>query len=318
MTQGDIRRLHLFNKYADHLLFLKDKGILVIDLKFDRTYICPVCKEQFSEAALDQSTENPLTLEDAPPKSLGGKAEVLTCKACNNTCGQKIDVHLTERLVEIDQKKFKPGVAFAAETEHNGEKVQSYIKVTEEGEITVKHDKLKNNPETLKKYLETTGKDDLINISFKDSKVDVHKLQIALLKTGFLLAFAKFGYSFILDPTYDQIRAQLKYPDENIYPIDFWFNTEVFKPYYGVPFVIEPGIEAIFPIFALKTDFTEHTFAAILPLTSKPIEQVIATLKGKFEKHHGFEAAMDAMNQTDYLFDDSAIVKMLEWIKKVK
>lgn len=45
-----------------------------------------------------EDSENPLTLEDAPPKSLGGKAHVLTCKECNNKAGQKIDYHLTERM----------------------------------------------------------------------------------------------------------------------------------------------------------------------------------------------------------------------------
>jgi len=198
MTSGDKRRYNLFIRYTDHLNFLKSQGIISIVLQFDRTYICPICKEQFSEAALDQSIKNPLTLEDAPPKSLGGKAEVLTCRDCNNTCGQQIDVHLTERLVEIDQKKFKPGVSFAAQTEHGGNAVQGLVTVSEAGEITIEHSKGKNNPEILKQYRDTTGKDDLININFKESKVDMGRLQVALLKTGFLLIFAKFGYSLYL------------------------------------------------------------------------------------------------------------------------
>ncbi|MDD4438113.1 MAG: HNH endonuclease [Tissierellia bacterium] len=41
-------------------------------------------------------------MEDAPPKSLGGKANTLTCKTCNSKCGHEIDFHLTERLLEID------------------------------------------------------------------------------------------------------------------------------------------------------------------------------------------------------------------------
>jgi hypothetical protein len=56
----------------------------------------------------------------------------------------------------------------------------------------------------------------------------------------------------------------------------------------------------------------------IIPLTNKPIAEVIQVIKDKFKKHHGFEAAMDGMDKADYLFDDTAIIKMLDWIKKIK
>ncbi|WP_431242101.1 hypothetical protein ACQ9BO_19500 [Flavobacterium sp. P21] len=46
--------------------------------------------------------DNPLSLEDAPPKSLGGSQIVLTCERCNNGMGKDIDWHLTESLNEMD------------------------------------------------------------------------------------------------------------------------------------------------------------------------------------------------------------------------
>src|SRR5690348_1297897 len=125
MTEGDKRRKNIFDRYSANLRLLIDNGILKgVTLNYDETYICPVCKEQFSIKSLDQKSKNPLTLEDAPPKSLGGKANVLTCKSCNNSCGQKIDYHLTERMRELDRSLFLPKSEFNAKFEHNGTMVQ--------------------------------------------------------------------------------------------------------------------------------------------------------------------------------------------------
>jgi transcription elongation factor Elf1 len=144
MTDGDKRRRAIFDKFADNLKLLVDEGILQgITPKFDRTYICPICKDHFSVDALDQSIANPLTLEDAPPKSLGGKANILTCKTCNNSCGQKIDYHLTERMRELDRSQFLPKTEFNAKFEQNGTVVQGTIRIEEDGKITAIH---KNKP----------------------------------------------------------------------------------------------------------------------------------------------------------------------------
>ena len=73
MTDGEKKRKLIFDKYSENLLFLKGENIIDIELKYDKTYICPICLDQFSETALDQTIENPLSLEDAPPSHLGAK-----------------------------------------------------------------------------------------------------------------------------------------------------------------------------------------------------------------------------------------------------
>ena len=317
MTDNEKRRHSIFMHYSTHLIFLKESGILKIDLKFDRTYICPICLRQFSEADLDQGLKNPLTLEDAPPKSLGGKASVLTCRECNNTAGHHIDVHLTERMNELDHEAFLPGVIFSAQLKNDGKISGGKVSVSETGEITIRHDIKKNHPEKLKEYIAATVKDSPVEIIF-ETKTDPFRVQLALLKTGFLLTFVKFGYSFILNESYNRVRDQLRNPKHDIYPTDFWFQSDALANHYGVPFIIEPGIEAIFPIFALKTKFSERPFGTVIPLTTKPIEEIIAELKRRFATAKGFEAAMDRMDETDYLFDYGAIIKMLDWIEKLK
>lgn len=223
MTDNDKRRRTIFDKYSANLSFLIEYGLLNIELKYDRVYICPLCKEQFPIDALNQSLKNPLTLEDAPPKSLGGKANILTCKRCNNYCGQKIDYHLTERMKELDNAQFVPKVKFNAHFEIDGVFVQGNIRVEKDGVITAIHNKKTNHPSKLENYIKGILPAKITNIIFAKTVVDPLILQIALLKTGFLLAFEKYGYCFILGENYDLIREQIRKPETEIYPTKFWF-----------------------------------------------------------------------------------------------
>jgi len=319
MTDGDKKRKLIFDKYSENLIFLKSKGIIDIELKYERTYICPICLDQFAESALDQKIENPLSLEDAPPKSLGGKAKILTCKKCNNTCGHEIDKHLTERMQELDNHKFMTNTEFTAKFEINGNTVQGKISIDENGTMTAYHMNKNNNPIKLKDYIKTAKKDTVINLQIDKKQVNPINLQIALLKTGYLLTFEKYGYSLILDNSYQRIRNQLRNPLEIIYPLDFWFKAPFPKAIYGVPFIIEKGLEAICSIFPLKTTASERVFGTIIPLTSRPIENVIAEFKERFKVQKRFPVRFDPMNGgVDYLTDLEAIIKMKTWINNLK
>jgi len=319
MTDGDKKRKSIFDKYSENLIFLKSKGIIDIELKYERTYICPICLDQFAESALDQKIENPLSLEDAPPKSLGGKAKILTCKKCNNTCGHEIDKHLTERMQELDNHKFMTNTEFTAKFEINGNIVQGKISIDENGTMTAYHMDKNNNPIKLKDYIKTAKKDTVINLQIDKKQVNPINLQIALLKTGYLLTFEKYGYSLILDNSYQRIRNQLKNPLNIIYPLDFWFKAPFPREVFGVPFIIENGLEAICPIFPLKTSASERVFGTIIPLTTKPIEKVISKFKDRFKVQKRFPVAFDPMNGgVDYLTDLEAILKMKTWINNLK
>jgi transcription elongation factor Elf1 len=201
MTDGDKKRKMIFDKFSNNLTLLAENNILKdIKLKFEKTYICPICTEQFSENALNQNLKNPLTLEDAPPKSLGGKANILTCKSCNNTCGQKIDFHLTERMRELDHLNFLPNTEFNAKFEQNGRIIQGTIKIGSDGTIQALHKNKTNNPINLSTYIKSISKERKIKLNFLEPKSDPFKVQLALLKIGFLMTFSQYGYAFILSP----------------------------------------------------------------------------------------------------------------------
>lgn len=134
MSKGVDRRQVIFNKFRDNLNLLIDNGFVTADKD---VYLCPICLRPH----IDLNSDDPLTLEDAPPKSLGGSANTLTCKTCNNTAGHEIDFHLTERLREIDSGKFIPGTETPIKVNIDGETFQGKITVAEDGTMTMFHSK---------------------------------------------------------------------------------------------------------------------------------------------------------------------------------
>src|SRR5690606_35367754 len=117
MAKGIDKRLLIFEKFKNNLNLLIDNSF--INGKRDN-YLYPICLRPHKHI----NSDTPLTLEDAPPKALGGSVNTLTCKSCNNTAGHKIDFHLTERLREIDSGKFIPGTETPIKVNIDGETFQ--------------------------------------------------------------------------------------------------------------------------------------------------------------------------------------------------
>lgn len=316
---GDKRRKRIFGVYSNNLnLLIKENILTNVRPKYKVTYICPICLSHFSEMDLDQSKSNPLTLEDVPPKSLGGKANVLTCKSCNNKCGADVDYHLSRQMTELDRREFRPGIEFDAHFEKDGRTIQGRVIVGIDGEIKVIHTEINNHPKKLEEHVTTTKGGDGVYIKYRKTNVNPRQIQLALLKTSYLLAFQKYGYSFILDPVYDQVREQLLNADKAIYPLDFWFNAPFPEQAIGVPFITEPGLESIMATFILKTDFSQRMFSGIIPLTTIPIEKITSELRRRFEVEKSFEVSMYSMSEIDCVNDFEAIKRMLDWIKAKK
>ncbi|GAA4424647.1 hypothetical protein GCM10023188_04730 [Pontibacter saemangeumensis] len=288
-------------------------------MKYENTYICPICLDQFSDEALEEKSRNRLTLEDAPPKSLGGIQVALTCKKCNNSCGHKVDFHLTDRMLELDAKAFLPNSSQFVTITKNGKTVTGQVKVSPEGKIQVYHSKKKNNPSVLEDYIKSlkpNSPESIVELIHKKSRVEKRLFGMALLKTGYILAFAKFGYTFILDKVYDKVREQLLNPDKEIYPEEFWTEQSTFlKQHEGVHFSTTKGLESIYPIFPLVTPSMIRRFGTALPLSTKPIEKIVENIK---EFSAGDSMKFDPMSGVDYLFDLEAINKAIAWIEKLK
>ncbi|RNI23566.1 hypothetical protein [Rufibacter latericius] len=320
MSRNDNKRKLLFDRFSSHLNFLKSNGFLPdLELQFPKTYICPICLEHFPEQALEEKSRNRLTLEDAPPKSLGGSQIALTCKSCNNTCGHEVDFHLSDRLRELDASEFLPYTTQKVTMENEGKTVTGYVKVESNGEIKITHDKRYNNPQVLEDYIASLKDESfggIVNLIRKKSRVEKRVFGIALLKTAYILTFAKFGYTFILDSVYNKVREQLLNPSLNVYPEEFWTEQSTFlEQHEGVHFSIKKGLESVYPIFPLKTNSKIRRFGVALPFPTKPFEDIVDNIMMIGE---GDSMSFDPMDGADYLFNLEAINKAIAWIEKLK
>ena len=313
--RGYERRKRIFEIYSNQLTLLVSNGLVSgINLPFDKTYLCPICLRPFSASDLSDDAPNMLTLDDAPPKSLGGRASVLTCKSCNSTCGHEIDFHLTERLIELDARSFLPNTETKVKVTNKGSTVQGKVEVDSTGGIKVTHHEKINHPIKLESYISGTGKGSSVYVEFPKSRVDAHRLEVALLKSAYILAFAKFGYSFILDPVYDIVREQLKNPDKDVYPEGFWTKQDFAKEHEGVHLITESGLAGFFSIFSLNTGSKTTRFGCYLPIPNKNPHEVVKTLK---TMTGGFSLSLDA-TPGDFLADLNRIKELRDWIDKLR
>lgn len=317
-NKNEKKREALFEKYANNLSLLKVNELVEIDVPTDSSiYICPICLDPFSKEDLDQkNSKNPLSLEDAPPKSLGGSQIVLTCERCNNGLGIDIDWHLTERLKELEFKDKLVGSEQLGTFQIDGLVTNGKIIVEKDGTTKAVHSKKINDPKKLDKFIQLI-KTKKINPFFKHkpTRVDPKKIQIGLIKNAYLLMFEKFGYAIILNKEYDRVREQLLNPEKNIYPLNCWFQGPFPEDKIGVPFIKEKDLESIFVLFKLKSKLAERIFGVILPLADTKIEDVIDALTTRFKDEKKFAITMEIYSD-DYLSQIESIEMLNNWMRK--
>ena len=314
MAKGEDKRTKIFDKYVNQLRLLQENKLLPESFTYiENTYICPICLTEFSKEDLKSDSKNMLTLEDAPPRSLGGHSNTMTCKKCNSKAGHKIDNHLNKRLIELDVRSFLPNTNSKAKFTYNGVKVQGQIQVDNDGEITVKHNEKFNEPIGFKKYIESTKKDNVIDVEFLPSSVDVHRLEVGLLKTAYMLAFEKYGYALILNDSYNIVREQIKNPEKYIYPMGFWTKQSSFKKQHEGVHVVDSGeFSGLYAIFSLNTSASNHIFGAYLPVSTLITDIVVLKLRGK---EGGFSLHLKSLMENDYFEDVENMRMMFNFLK---
>lgn len=320
MAKSDPQKTKIFKAYAQNLnLLVSEKYISGLVLDFDETYICPLCCRQFSEADLSTNVENYLTLEDAPPRSLGGSANILTCKECNNVAGHKVDAHLTAGLRAKDVRDFLPGSESKVRFIKDGYTVQGNITVEADGTIKASNSYKNNYALKLNEYIKTISPKDgknLLSFEFVPGNIDYRRLQIGLLKTAYLVCFGKFGYSFIFNSQCELIRNQIKEPDAEIYPLQFWFIGPFKQEHEGVHIVQNHGLECLMPIFGLTTNI-RRVFAAIVPLKDTPILNTVAGFHARLSYNMGHADFARFAHPNGYILDKDVIKELHDFVEKL-
>lgn len=314
MSKSSDKRQNLFEKFSFQLHEVINAGLYDVDLPHEKTFICPICLLPFSEKDLNVEVSNHLTLEDAPPISLGGTANTLTCKKCNNESGHEIDFHLLEFVNNGEIRSFQSGTTAKITVEHQGINVQGLLEIDEFGTITITHLKKNNNPEQLKSYIEQTPKGSTPVLSFKASRIDAKRFEVALLKTAYILAFAKYGYPLILSPVFDVVREQILNPDRDIHPSGFWTKQIVFtEKNVGVHLLKSAEMEGFMAIFMLSSkNGKKEGWGVYLPISNTKFKQAIENFK-KVEA--GDTLLFDSFQNTDYFKDNRNHKLCVDFIK---
>jgi len=185
------------------------------------TYVCPICRKPFTVEALDDGR---LSKEHAQPQSVGGH-EFLTCTACNNTAGTKLDA----------PAKTKEDVRLAMK----GGPVRPHrIKATIGG-ITVNgqlHAKDGSYSLTIPRHLNRPGTSEElqrlgragISLTGEHERYSELGARISWLRAGHLALVAMEGCKIVLDPAMDIVRTQIRECDERRM-LTFVANSESFN-----------------------------------------------------------------------------------------
>ncbi len=207
----------MFNAYNKHLNIIRELGIT--DSTDD--YICPLCLRGFSKDEIKE-----LSLEDAPQEKLGGNKIAITCKHCNNTCGNSIDFHLINFIDFMERKRFLPGTDRKIKILNLGEgkPVEAKLRVSNKDNIELVIPNDYYNSKTYKERLDMITKDAITMVQDKPLVVDFQKVSCAIIKNAYIILFSKTGYAFLLDNYYDRIREYIKNPKS------FAFSNGMWKP----------------------------------------------------------------------------------------
>lgn len=208
------------------------KALRNLSNRFCDQYICPLCLKEFTNLDLENGL---LTLEHAPPRSIGGRGIVLTCADCNNKPGTKLDSQLIARMDFNKSMSY-----FANNLDLNLKRTRAKFTignheinvdlVKEKNSTNIVFLRKENNPNKLTQaedYIKRLIKSNAwsgteFNIAPKNT-YHKWKSQLAILKSAYLLAFAKFGYKYIFQKDFDAIRQQILDPNLKLEK-NFWLN----------------------------------------------------------------------------------------------
>jgi 5-methylcytosine-specific restriction endonuclease McrA len=222
----------------------------------EELYLCPLCGESFDRLAIDDGR---LTLEHVPSRALKGREIILTCYDCNSKKGHKLDAAAEKRtqLWELCEAlsgrrgNFK-GIAKLV---FGGHAVTAYVD-TSTAPITLiprAHLSAPASYEAAMSYLKGHSRKGDLKFDLKP-RIRLHpgRTKVADLRTAFLAAFARYGYTYALHPHLLNVRRQILEPESRILP-EWWMRpreehsewpliVELEQPVQGLAFYLRTGL----------------------------------------------------------------------------
>lgn len=192
-----------------------DEGAAVIrDLGGPYEYGCPLCLRLFPRDQIQH-----LSPDHVPPKSVGGRLEVLTCNECNHTAGAELDSHAAgiERF-----RRVLAGEAYPrAEARFKFDDVTATMELRADRARCVEILGLPkaNPPGVLEQVMAVfdehvrSGTTPSIEFTMPKLRCSEQRARVSYLRAGYLAAFAVFGYTAIMSQSFDPVRQQIREPD---------------------------------------------------------------------------------------------------------
>ena len=189
---------------------------------------CPICLADFGKSDVAAGTE--VTLEHAPPKSLGGAPICLTCKSCNNN-SSLIDQHAY--LSVKAKKEWATGLGIAPIEIcrcYSGTRNRiALFHMTRTPLSSARKNLLRNGTIDLGSLSPKQRLDRNKGISFKIPQRDDYEF-VSMIKSAYLMVFSALmganGYIFAENIGLRPVREQIMNPKKKILEGGFgWNNT---------------------------------------------------------------------------------------------
>lgn len=253
---------------------------------------------------------------------MGGKEIILTCKACNNKAGSKIDLNIAHQ-----QNMIRISKSLASQKFHQSERAKVNIGGTEiKVEINKENDDKPlnisilgqcNKPDDIEKVKNYTREVAESNgsFSFKLQSTDRYNYnerlaKIGHLKTAFLISVAALGYAFAFSKNLTEFRRQIFDPSLQI--VDFYI--EYFEsiseedcileiPQLGIIAVSFSGVRVLLPHPLSSLNSYSNTIELIR-------DGMLPTITGKeIVWPQNFNALIDNSNEFSFQVIDNIFTK---------
>jgi hypothetical protein len=193
-------------------------------------YLCPLCLDVM--LTVEEFGTNELTVEHVPPKALGGHELVLTCRTCNNHAGSKFDA-------EADKQR-RLWQFLSGHSEHPETAAFTLGDITTRvemhadgraGMLLIGVPQI-NNPadmDLMEQHMRMLSETRNTDFSFTVTtrlRYFPDRARVSWIRTAYLAAFALFGWRYILQPTLQPIRDQLKNPSAVTLPLLSTYNPD--------------------------------------------------------------------------------------------
>jgi HNH endonuclease len=208
------------------------------DLRGPYEYGCPLCLRLFPRDQIEH-----LSLDHVPPKSVGGKLEVLTCKSCNETAGAELDSHAfaVERIRRVlAGERYPPVLA-----RFKFGRVTANMELRSDGALNeILGLPASNPPGVLDEVMAIfdahvrAGTSPSIKFAMPTLRPSLRRAAVSYLRAGYLAAFAAIGYAAIARQSFDPVRQQICEPDVEHLPHFFYCHRDLHG--YWVAVVEEP------------------------------------------------------------------------------